>query len=323
MQKKPFIVFVNPSLGTVSYGAEDKLRSYLSLGTLASALRSEDFLKRFMKRSDQKDIPFDCDKNDLIFDTRVLNLSLKPEFQTIKETLADFLKQIAGNPYMVCMTANSAQLDEAAELARAAAEIVPGAVRIIGGAHVSVAAMDYLKRSEFQLACIGEGVETLSEIALRLWRESDPDYATIAGIAFKDAKGRVHLNSMRTPVMALDEYPFPSDSLELFWEHMQDPAENRNHLVYVLSGFGCPHDCIFCAQRSIHRHKIRERSAENIFEEIAQLHARGFRKFAFVQETFLNRSQRLDTFCRLIEDAGLGRIHRQIQKISLVLYRYN
>lgn len=165
-----------------------------------------------------------------------LNLSLKAEFQTIKETLADFLKQIAGNPYMVCMTATSAQLDEAAELARAASDIVPGAVRIIGGAHVSVAAMDYLKRSEFQLACIGEGVETLSEIALRLWRDPDPDYATIAGIAFKDAKGRVHLNSMRTPVMALDEYPFPSDSLELFWEHMQDPAENRNHLVYVLSG---------------------------------------------------------------------------------------
>ncbi len=76
-------------------------------------------------------------------------------------------------------------------------------------------------------------------------------------------------------------------------------------LIYILSGYGCPHDCIFCAQRSIHHKKIRERSAENIFEEISQLFARGFRKFAFVQETFLNRKNRIDSFCRLIEDSGM------------------
>lgn len=162
-----------------------------------------------------------------------------------------------------------------------------------------------MKRSEFQLACIGEGVETLSELALVLCRNPDPDFSTIPGMAFKDGSGRVYLNSLRTPALKLDEYPFPSNSLELFWERMADSKENQNHLVYILSGYGCPHDCIFCAQRSIHHKKIRERSAENIFEEIRQLFARGFRKFAFVQETFLNRKKRIDAFCRLIEDAAM------------------
>ena len=78
------------------------------------------------------------------------------------------------------------------------------------------------------------------------------------------------------------------------------------HLIYILSGYGCPHDCIFCAQRSIHGTSIRERSANNIFEEISHLAVRGFCKFALVQETFLNRKRRIDEFCRLIEDAGLA-----------------
>lgn len=305
MNKKILILFVNPSIGTEHYANQDKLRSYLSLGTLASALRSGVFLRRFMERSGRTDFTDDFDSDNHIFEIHVLNLSLKPEHQAVKGFLADSLEQLHQAPDMVCMTATSAHLDEAAALARAAAEILPGALRIIGGAHVSVAAEDFLKRSEFQVACFGEGVETLSEIALLRWRDPDAGFSTIPGLAFKDGSGRIHLNSMRTPVMALDDYPFASYSLDLFWDKLEDPAENRRHLIYILSGFGCPHDCIFCAQRSIHRKIIRERSAKSIFEEIAYLFARGFRKFAFVQETFLNPSQRLDSFCRLIEEAGM------------------
>lgn len=300
----PLVLFVNPSLGTERYEADDKLRSYLSLGALASALRDVAFLKRFGKRLGKKEINLDVNNQDQLFDIRVLNLSLKPESLTVKKFLARFLSRLVTPPLMVCMTATSAQLDEAMAVARAAEEIAPNAIRIIGGAHVSVAALDFLKRSEFQLACIGEGVETLAELALQRMSPHGPDYSTIAGIAFKDGKDHVHLNSLRTPIMSLDEYPFPSNSIELFWEHAEDPAENRRHLIYILSGFGCPYDCIFCAQRSIHHKRIRERSAENIYQEIEHLYTLGFRKFAFVQETFLNHEKRIDAICRLIEDAG-------------------
>ena len=206
---------------------------------------------------------------------------------------------------MVCMTATSAQLDEAEEIARSAKQHVPSAIRIIGGSHVTVEPTDYLKRSEFQVACIGEGVETLSEIALLLCRNPDLDYTTITGIAFRDSNGQVYLNKLRTPILGLDDYPFPSDSLDLFWEDAENQQENRTHPIYILAGYGCPHDCIFCAQRSIHGKSIRERSADNIFNELRLLAARGFNKFAFVQETFLNRKTRVEKFCRLLENSGL------------------
>jgi anaerobic magnesium-protoporphyrin IX monomethyl ester cyclase len=301
----PFILFVNPSLGTKRYEEEDKLRSYLSLGTLAAALRNRAFLKRFAERLGKKEIIIDSESDYPVFDIVVLNLSLKPGRRSIQEYFSDCLKQFNQTPLMLCMTATSAHLDEAEEIARAAKQIVPAALRLIGGPHVSVAAGDFLDNSEFQVACIGEGVETLSEIALLVSIVGNPDFSMIEGITFKHGNGRVYASPLRAPLLALDEYPFPSDSLEFFRGSAADREENQNQLIYILSGYGCPHDCIFCAQRSIHGRKIRERSADNIIEEISYLFARGFRKFAFVQETFLNHKKRIDSFCRLIEDSGM------------------
>jgi len=301
----PLILFVNPSLGTQRYTDEDKLRSYLSLGTLASALRNRAFLKRFAERLGKKEIIIDSESDYPVFDIVVLNLSLKPGRRSIQEYFSDFLTQFKQTPLMLCMTATSAHLDEAEEIARTAKQMVPAALRVIGGPHVSVAAGDFLNNSEFQVACIGEGVETLSELALLVSIVGNPDFSMIEGITFKHGNNRVYSNPLRVPLFALDDYPFPSDSLGFFRGLTENPAENQNQLIYILSGYGCPHDCIFCAQQSIHGQKIRERSADNIIEEISYLFARGFRKFAFVQETFLNRKKRIDSFCRLIEDSGM------------------
>jgi radical SAM superfamily enzyme YgiQ (UPF0313 family) len=301
----PPILFVNPSLGTKSYEEEDKLRSYLSLGTLAGALRNRAFLKRFADQLGKEEIIL-TSKNDYPeFDIFVLNLSLKPARLSNREYFYAFLKHLGHTPLMICMTATSAHLDEAREIARTARQLVPAALRIIGGPHVTVAAEEFLSRSEFQAACIGEGVETLAEIALRVAIAGGPDLSTIEGINYKLDNGKVYSNPLRVPLFDLDEYPFPSDSLDFFRGPAENPAENQNHLIYILSGYGCPHDCIFCAQRRIHGRKIRERSADNIVEEIRCLYDRGFRKFAFVQETFLNHKKRMETFCRLIEDSGM------------------
>jgi len=302
---KHSILFINPSLGTTRFTDEDRLRSYLSLGTLASALMNKAFLKRFAKRLGRKEILFESEDDYPAFDIFVLHLSLKPAQQSIREYFCEFLDQIAAAPLLICMTATSGHLDEAVEIAGAARQMVPAALRIIGGPHVSVAARDFLNISEFQVACIGEGVETLSEIALVASLAAPPALSLIAGIAFKQDSGEILINPLRQPLLALDDYPFPSDSLQTFRESDEEPADKQNQLIYILSGYGCPHDCIFCAQRCIHGRRIRERSAENIIAEIRCLFDKGFRKFAFVQETFLNRRKRIDAFCRSLADSGL------------------
>ena len=301
----PAIIFVNPSLGTRRYSDEDRLRSYLSLGALASALGNRSFLRRFSERLGKQEIIFESENDYPAFDIKVINLSLKSGRQSVREYFTGYLEALNQIPHMVCMTATSAHLDEAQEIARAAKQLVPAALRVIGGPHVSVAAPEFLNDSDYKVACIGEGVETLAEIALQISNSRNPDLSMVDGIAFKVGGERVCFNPPRIPLLELDEYPFPSDSLEFFRLPASDPEENQNLLIYILAGYGCPHDCIFCAQRSIHGRKIRERSAGNMIAEIGRLYAEGFRKFAFVQETFLNRQKRIDEFCRLIDDSGL------------------
>ncbi len=112
-------------------------------------------------------------------------------------------------------------------------------------------------------------------------------------------------NPSREFLFLLDDYPFPSDSLDLFLADINDVEKNGRDLVYILAGTGCPYRCIFCAQHAINQGRIRERSAENIFAETKSLFGKGFRKFAMVQETFLRDPERLARFCSLIENSGL------------------
>jgi hypothetical protein len=162
-----------------------------------------------------------------------------------------------------------------------------------------------LKNSEYQVACFGEGVETLTQMVFSYNSVRNGGLSDISGIVYKDETGTVRVNTPRENVFVLDEYPFPSDSIDLFLDDLEDTASNNRDLVYVYAGFGCPYRCLFCAQRAIHKGRIRERSAENVFEEMKKLWGKGFRRFALVQETFLINRERINRFCHLIESSGL------------------
>ncbi len=294
------VLFVNPFAGTPTMLEAERLKSYLAIGSLASALRDGPFLKRFGQRlaPDRLAVPEPVH-------VELLHLAGRPAEQTIFAFLAEHAAGRPQPPDILGVTATSAHLEEACELAAAASRLFPQALRVIGGPHVSVRPEETLRGSDFQVACVGEGVETMAELALRWPAAREEGLARVEGIAFKDATGYVHRNPPRRPLFLLDDYPFPSNSLDLFWPHLGDPRQNAGFPVSVLAGFGCPHDCIFCAQRRIHAGQVRERSGESIFSEVERLYARGFRRFAFVQETFLNNCRRVRRFCDLVRQSGL------------------
>jgi len=299
------ILFVNPSLDTRQYCREDRLRTYLSLGTLSSALRDKAFIKKFIRLSGWIAKFGNHPVDGFCFDVRILNLSLKPKRQNTQEFFESYVKESGIYPLLVGMTATSAQLEEAREIANAAAQIFPDALRLIGGSHVSVSSHDFLRQTQFHAACRGEGVETLLNLLLDFLDQGFESLAGVPGIDFKDAFGEIRSNPPRHFLFDLDEYPFPSDSLDLFLDDLHDWDKNSRDLVYILAGTGCPHRCVFCAQHAIHQGRIRERSAENLFHEMKKLFEKGFRKFAMVQETFLRDPGRVELFCSRIENSGI------------------
>jgi radical SAM superfamily enzyme YgiQ (UPF0313 family) len=300
-QKRASILFITPSLGTESFTREDVFRSYLSTGALASALGDRKFVASYAALLNG-DLGEGCLPE---FEIRSALLSRKPRNQSPHRYLEELLLQAKSPPDLVCVTSTSAQLDEAQEVAAAAAVLAPESLRVIGGAHVSVLPEDFLRQSDFHVACIGEGVETLVDLAISFAHSGSSNLARICGIAYKDANGAIRQTRPRQHLLTLDDYPFPSDSLDLFTPDIDDREQNGHDLVYILAGFGCPYRCSFCAQHAIHQGKIRERSADSIFAEVRKLHARGFRRFALVQETFLNGRARVERFCDLINASGL------------------
>jgi radical SAM superfamily enzyme YgiQ (UPF0313 family) len=296
------VVFILPGDGSGRESAEHKLKGYLTIGSLASALRDRQFLRRFARRLTDWN---GAESDPPAVRVEVLSLGSRPAGQTISAFLSGRFADLSPAPDIIAVTATSAHLEPAEEIAAAAARCFPQALRVVGGPHASVLPEDLLLHAAFHVACIGEGVETLAELVLRRQATGAEDFHRIDGIAFKDASGLVQVTPARRPVFALDEYPPPSASLDVFGIP-DPPGPAARYPVSVLAGFGCPHDCIFCAQRRIHAGSVRERSAESIFAEVRQLHARGFRKFAFVQETFLNRPKRVRRFCRYVREEGLA-----------------
>jgi radical SAM superfamily enzyme YgiQ (UPF0313 family) len=300
------ILFVNPSLDVKRYCREDRLRTYLSLGTLSSALRDRSFVKKYACLSSLSVSPGHRPVDDYSFDVHILDLSLKPKSEKTERYFETYIKENGVSPHLVGMTATSVQLEEAKQIGDAAAKYFPDALRIIGGPHVSVASFDFLRQTRFHVACRGEGVEILLDVILAFREQGLDGLAGVTGIDFKDAGGKTYSTPPRRFLLELDDYPFPSDSLDLFLEDIADQDKNSRDLVYILAGAGCPHRCIFCAQYAIHQDRIRERSAENILAEIKKLFQKGFRKFAIVQESFIRNPERVARFCSLIESSGIS-----------------
>jgi anaerobic magnesium-protoporphyrin IX monomethyl ester cyclase len=304
-EEKVKILFINPSMGLTRYRREDLLRSYLPLGTLASALMDVHFLKECAKKSEIHDLDMVEGLTDPPFEIVLLQLSLKGTMD-VKTCLKLHLNGSRPNPNLICMTATSAQMREAEETARAAAQLAPEALRVIGGPHASVVPAATLRESDFQVACMREGVETLTELALasNMGMNGVPLNA-IRGVAYKASEDDIIINQNREYAFKPDDYPFPSRSLGLFVQDLHDTEKNHSDIVYVLGGYGCQFDCIFCAQRAIHGGSVRERSAESVFNEIEELYRKGFKRFAIVQETFLGNRERIEKFCRLLDESSL------------------
>ena len=126
--KNPLIVFVNPSIGLKKYDRGDIFRTYLSVGTLASALRDRSFLRRFAHSYGRKPLILDLPDDYPCFDIEIVNLSKKPANQSIEGYLRALLGKREADPFMICCTATSGQLDEATEVASVAKRLVPTAI---------------------------------------------------------------------------------------------------------------------------------------------------------------------------------------------------
>jgi len=167
-----------------------------------------------------------------------------------------------------------------------------GAFVVVGGHHVS--SLPTSMTPSMDLGVIGEGEDTMLDIC-RTFLEKGPvreAFASIPGVAVRDAAGQVSLASSRPLHKPLDDFPFPARDLM----HMRQGAS-----VGVITSRGCPYRCVFCASTAFWD-RIRFHSAEYVVAEIKEIEQRYQTPHVyFWDDLFVANLKRVEEIVRLLQ----------------------
>jgi anaerobic magnesium-protoporphyrin IX monomethyl ester cyclase len=237
-----------------------------------------------------------------------------------EESIIREIRQIA--PNYVGISSTTVAFHRALGIATIIKEIFPNMPVVLGGPHVTSNVEHALSFSAFDYGVIGEGEATALELFNVLANKGL--IGEIKGIAYRDNNGNVTINPKREFINDLDMLPFPAYDLIRDIDIYTPPPSNYKTLpvVNIITSRGCPNLCTFC-DRNVFGRKYRERSAQNVFEEIKYLHEKyHIREIAFVDDTFLINKKRIHELFDLLNKEGLHFSWTCMARINNVTFEF-
>jgi radical SAM superfamily enzyme YgiQ (UPF0313 family) len=199
-------------------------------------------------------------------------------------------------------------------LARALKQARPGRLVIAGGHFASCAARELLSQHpELDLIVVHEGERTIVDLAC-LPRLSPEALATIPGIVYRSGDA----------VVATPPREAQADLDSLPWADRSGPPRLMEGVptAYMMGSRGCLSACDYCCISTLHRmvagKRFRQRSPENIVDEMAWLyHERGVRQFIFHDDNFL--VPQVERNLERIEALDQGMRRKRLRRVGLAL----
>ncbi len=185
--------------------------------------------------------------------------------------------------------------------------VLPKALVMVGGPHVSGVRGRILEESCADIAVPGEG-ELATEMILRAWVEGGRQFGGIPGISWRDAAGEIVNNPGSTPLVSnLDDLPMPAyDLIDLpkYWKRRSLTPVHRHRYATLMSSRGCPHHCIYC--HAIFGKRIRVHSHERVVDEMEYLQKNyGVQDFEILDDNFGFKAKRVLQICETIKERGV------------------
>ena len=211
------------------------------------------------------------------------------------EMIRDFLPDAMG------ISCTTVAYHRAVEVARIVKKNLPQLPIVIGGPHVTSNYTHAMSFSCFDYGVVGEGEETAIELFHSIF-SNNPLLSSIKGIVFRK-DGELLFTGHRALIDNLDTIAFPAYDLIKNISQYNPPPSNYKKLpvVNIITSRGCPNHCTFC-DRAVFGNKLRQRSAENVVEEISLLVKKyNVKEIAFVDDTFTIGKNRLIKIFNLLE----------------------
>lgn len=140
-----------------------------------------------------------------------------------------------------------------------------GYIVVWGNAHPSLLPQQVLAEEAIDFVVIGEGEETLVDLAKNLGRQEN--YKNIPGLGFKDSSGRAVINPRRN-FGDMDEYMIDWSLINVEDYVVPYFSNKFTRTLAVVTSRGCPFNCQFCYNLVFNNRKWRAHSADKIIANL-------------------------------------------------------
>ena len=228
------------------------------------------------------------------FSVSILDLGIENNpFQALGRVLDE------SKPRIVGVTATTPLFSEAEQISTIVRERLGQEARIVlGGPHASALPEECLKLSAFDIVVVGEGDDTIVEIA------EGRDLADIKGIYYKEGE-EILSTAPRERIKDLDSLPFPAlDLFDIKRYKSSKLVARKSPFSDLMTSRGCVFNCSFCGKKVFGRRFIPQ-SPERVIDEIKYTLGLGFREIRNVDDNFTANMGRAKRICELILKQGL------------------
>jgi len=210
--------------------------------------------------------------------------------------IAEIVKRFS--PDVVGLTATTATVLDAYEVARIVKETSPETLVMIGGPHATFMAEEVLRECpHIDLVVRGEGEITLKEILERI--EKGREFYDVAGITYR--KGElVKENPPRPLISNLDDLPYPAYDLLPMEKYVVEGIR----FAAIMTSRGCPYNCIFCSSSLQFGKKWRAHSVKRVIDELKLLVEKfKVKEIEFLDDTFtLNMKRAIEIAKNIVKE---------------------
>jgi radical SAM superfamily enzyme YgiQ (UPF0313 family) len=209
--------------------------------------------------------------------------------EKIKNKLEEYQPDIVG------VTSVTLNYPIASDILKYAKSLDKDIITIIGGPHVTFAPVETLTEAPWiDIVVNGEGEMTMLDLV------SGKKLADIDGIAHRDKANGIKQTRERRLIENLDELPPPAKHLFPLSRYLALDVH-----ASVLTGRGCPFNCIFCVGSKMGGRRVRYRNPKLIIDEVEQALASGFREVNFEDDHLTLNHKHLNALCDEIIARGL------------------
>jgi radical SAM superfamily enzyme YgiQ (UPF0313 family) len=208
--------------------------------------------------------------------------------EKVRRCMAEF------GPEVVGITAVTMNYPASSNILKLCKRFDENVITVIGGPHVTFCAEQTLREAPWiDLVVRGQGEHTMLDIV------SGKKPAEIEGLVFREGDGIVTTGD-RPWIEDLDELPLPA-------RHLFPLAKYRafNAGGSLITGRGCPFNCIFCAGHRMTGRRVRLRNAKLVVDEMQMVQELGFKEIYIEDDLLTFNHAHVYAICDEILNRGL------------------